>query len=338
MDSTGDININEIHKLEKGLAYNLSESVNFHEVLDSIITVTGKFAGIDCGGIYLFDKQNGSLKLKTHRGLPDNFIKKVSEYSPGSEQIETVKKGQSVFLKINELQNNNDINYDFISSEGLKFVLILPVIYKNDIIGCLNLASHTASDVNDIQKTILESIAAQISGTIIRIITVERLNEDESNLKKFFESIDDLIFVVDKNNRVIHISDSVMKLLNYSKEEILYMDIDKLFPSRMKEKVLIYFNIQDKIMFDDLPILSKNGDYNFIEAKLNKGFWHNKEVTFAFVRDINERKKAEEQIKNSQVLYSTTVNSIKEFIYVVNKKLDIVLINKSLSENTIKVI
>ena len=145
-----------------------------------------------------------------------------------------------------------------------------------------------------------------------------------------FDYVDDLILVVNKDKKLIHFSKSVTSLLECSDEELVNIDVYNLFPENLKEKIVSYFNSENHNYFEDLPLISKNGQENFFEIKLSKGYWYNEEATFAILRNINERKKAEEQIKQSHILYSTTVNAIKEWIYVIDKNLNIVLVNDAL--------
>ena len=70
--------------------------------------------------------------------------------------------------------------------------------------------------------------------------------------------------------------------------------------------------------------------------KLNwKNFLHEKALSENYktlLREIEERKQAEKLLKQSELLYNSTINSIPDWIYVLDKDLRFVMLNASLQE------
>jgi PAS domain S-box-containing protein len=74
------------------------------------------------------------------------------------------------------------------------------------------------------------------------------------------------------------------------------------------------------------------GDTSWFETVLVPVFISREEIKFVCYTssDITERKMAEEKIVSSENLYNTTINSLNDLFYVVDEKLDLLLVNEAL--------
>ncbi|MBW3011427.1 GAF domain-containing protein, partial [Candidatus Woesearchaeota archaeon] len=162
-----------------GLAINLEE--NFTEVLKMCLTAALEISGMDCGGIYIVTPEEG-LEMKTHFGLSEEFVEKVTYYDPESASAMLVKSGEAVYTNYKNLKVPKD---DVRNKEGLEAIAIIPIPSKDGIIGGLNIASHKLIEVPNKARTALEVIANQIGGAIRRWkVDLQR----EELQKKYFEA------------------------------------------------------------------------------------------------------------------------------------------------------
>jgi hypothetical protein len=84
-------------RLQRDLGMALSTTSEQIEALNLILDATCRIEGIDCGGIYLFDKTTGDLNLMVHRGLSAEFVEKDSHYSPDSPQVQLVISAKPIY-------------------------------------------------------------------------------------------------------------------------------------------------------------------------------------------------------------------------------------------------
>ena len=89
-----------------------------------------------------------------------------------------------------------------------------------------------------------------------RDITNSKINEDAmiksiENFHNFFETIDDLIFIIDHTGKIMHTNRAVIEKLGYNEYELSGFTIYKLYSSSKQKKIANLFDC----------MLSKNKDH-----------------------------------------------------------------------------
>ncbi|MFX0081535.1 MAG: PAS domain S-box protein [Candidatus Hodarchaeota archaeon] len=135
----------------------------------------------------------------------------------------------------------------------------------------------------------------------------------KNNLQNLFNSMEDLIFVLDFESRILHVNSIVLKRLNYSKEDLIGKSALKVHPPDQREEaaMIIKEMIEGKRETCPIPLLTKDGDLIPVETKVTRGKWGNRNVLFGISRDITERKKAEEALKESEKKYRDAFGQAK---------------------------
>jgi len=141
-------------KAQRDLALGLSRSGSFEASLTLIVDNAIAMAGLDSGGIYLFE-EDGSMKLAYSKGLGKKFTEKVQSYDKGSPNMDMVLEGEPIYASYEEIELPKD---DIRMLEGLKALAILPVKKDGRVIACLNLASHIHERIPLYSRDVLETI------------------------------------------------------------------------------------------------------------------------------------------------------------------------------------
>jgi diguanylate cyclase (GGDEF)-like protein/PAS domain S-box-containing protein len=170
--------------------------------LDTAIATTE----FDSGGIYIRDEKSDILNLAVHRGLSKSFINDAASHDSDSPQMKLILSGQPIYSECSPL----DVSIDKVrSSEGLRAIAIVPVIFSQKVIACFNVASHSTSVIVEADKTTLESIAAHIGGFIACLLTEEALRESEEQFRQITENMLDVVWLRSADNsKMIYISPS----------------------------------------------------------------------------------------------------------------------------------
>ena len=168
-------------RLQCDLGVALSATSDQTEALNLILDATCRIEGIDCGGIYLFDKTTGDLNLMVHRGLPAEFVEKASHYSPDSPQVQLVMAGKPVYGLYAEIACTTDT---VCHNEGLRALAVIPVQDKLKVVGALNLASHRHDQIPEDTRYAIESIASQIGGVFGRLAAEASLQESQKDFQR----------------------------------------------------------------------------------------------------------------------------------------------------------
>ena len=161
---------------------------------------------------------------------------------------------------------------------------------------------------------------------IFRIITTCNWNEESQFLAQ--ASVDrsaDTIVWLDRNAKLIYVNNSACETLGYSREELLKMtihDIDVDFPPEAWAPHVEYIRKVGSLCFESRH-KSKNGNIIPVEVTCNYFEHDGNFYSFAFNRNISERKKNEEILKLTQ--YS--VDRAAENIIWLDENANIIYVN-----------
>ena len=125
---------------QRDLALALNAVTGLNEGLRLCLDSAIQTSEMDCGGIYLVDETTGALDLAVHTGLSPDFIGGSSHYESDAPSTRLVMAGKPIYAQHSELGVPLD---DVRRREGLRASAIIPVHLEDQVIGCLNTASHT---------------------------------------------------------------------------------------------------------------------------------------------------------------------------------------------------
>lgn len=313
---------------QRDLSFSLSGTSDLNEALNFCIETALKLSQLDSGGIYLINEDH-SLSLAVHRGLSDRFIREASVFDPGSMQAELAKKGQPVFYNHSELVANE---MDGVVHEGLTCLAIMPVLHSGSVVACFNMASHELEKVPVWTGRTLEVISAYIGSAIARIKAETEAREARERLQMLFDTLDDFVFVLGEDGRILQFNPAVQDRLGYSGEELLNMMVLELHPPARREEAstIIGEMLSGKTSDCPIPLMTKTGDLIPVETKVSRGQWGGRDVLFGISRDITQRRKAEElmlQSHRNRAVADLSAGVAHNF----NNLLQIILGNASLS-------
>jgi PAS domain S-box-containing protein len=149
----------------------------------------------------------------------------------------------------------------------------------------------------------------------------KELIKSESKYKKFFENVQDIFYQIDVNGNIQEISPSVSKYSDYTHTEIIGQPIE-IFYANPEDRNSLLHEIQEKGEALDFEILLKGKNNHLTYASVNAHFIFDEKGQVSGVegtlRDLTERKQAEEKIKMSLSSLQATLDSTTDGILVVN--------------------
>lgn len=133
----------------------------------------------------------------------------------------------------------------------------------------------------------------------------EMLKANEEKYISLFENSNDGIFLHDLEGKIIDINKKALKQLGYSKSEILSLNVSNLhYPEELQKSKEAFKTIKrDGHVSFEINFKKKNGDIFQAEVSSNIIIINNQKLVQGLVRDITERKKAEEELKKSEQRY-----------------------------------
>ncbi|HJH29978.1 MAG TPA: PAS domain S-box protein [Methanosarcinaceae archaeon] len=147
--------------------------------------------------------------------------------------------------------------------------------------------------------------------------TEEALRESEKRFRTIFDSINDAVFIHDMETGVIHDVNSTMcKMYGYSREEVGQLDIEALSSGEVPYTQQDALEWNKKAAMGEAQVFEwmakhKSGHLFWVEISMKKAVISLQERLLVVVRDITERKQAEEELQERinelETFYRTTL-------------------------------
>jgi len=306
---------------QRDLAHALNSSTTVKDAVELCLETAIEATGMDSGGVYLVDQTTGAMDMVCHRGLSDEFVAGASHFEADSPNTRLVMAGSPAYVQHNQLvkQLGNQPHL-----EGLRAIGVLPVAHDSRVIACLNVASHTLTEIPETARNLLEAIAAEIGTTISRLRGREALRASEARYRMMFDNTPSAVAVY---QAVDDGWDFVFLDFNQAGEKADKIKKDKLIGRKVTE---VFSGVEEFGLLDIFRRVWKTGQseqhpISIYEDNRIAGWRENyiyklpSGEIVAIYEDVTERKKAEEALAVSQAQYEELFNTVQEGIAIVDE-------------------
>ncbi len=137
----------------------------------------------------------------------------------------------------------------------------------------------------------------------------EALRESEEKYRELLNGMNDTAWVIDFDGKFVDVNDAAVKVLGYSREELLSMGPPDIDTSLTAEEIrdLIKGMPADKIQVFETAHTTKDGKTIPVEISSSLVTYRGKQAILSIARDITERKKAEQKL-NEMMNELVTIN------------------------------
>ncbi|HXZ94585.1 MAG TPA: GAF domain-containing sensor histidine kinase [Dehalococcoidia bacterium] len=165
----------------------VSAAISGLQDLDSILKI-----GLDnvlnimngtVGGIMLLDELTQTLSYRVYHGLSDKYAEEMRLRHGEGIAGKVAQSGRSVLLE-DISSEPNAARLDLISLEGLRAFISVPLRAKDNVLGVMNVASHTPHRFTKEDVYLLHSIGDQLGIAIEQAVLYERLRKARERLRK----------------------------------------------------------------------------------------------------------------------------------------------------------
>jgi PAS domain S-box-containing protein len=218
----------------------------------------------------------------------------------------------------------------------LKKVLIVPVMYKGEIIGLLEVADRV-TDYNDDDKRFLETIADHIAPILHARLWRDREERRRERAEEEYQTIIstsmDGFAVHDIQGRFLDVNEAYCRLLGYSRDELLNMSVSDIEAAEDSRETVEHVQKAKEFGYDRFETRHRRKDGGIVDVDVSVNYLPTDGGRmFVFIRDITERKRIEKELRTSRDYLDRTLNSMVEVLMVVDTDYNIVDINRSFSE------
>ncbi len=164
-----------------------------------------------------------------------------------------------------------------------------------------------------------------------RKIAEQNLKDSETKYIELFQAESDAILLIDnETGKILKVNNSAISMYGYSEEELLTLFNHDL--SSEKEKTIQFcanlLNKQNEQYF--IPLIlhkKKDGTIFPVEIAGRAFILEGKSIHISAVRDITERIKSEEALKNEKILSDTIINSLPGSFFMINSNGELLRVN-----------
>lgn len=333
MDITDRKRSEILTEIQRDLAVNLGPLDDLREGLHLCLHAAIRASGLDCGGIYLRDEASGSMDLLCHTGLSEDFARRVSHYDRHAVNVRLTMAGEPIYANYAKLTLPPDGSE---AREALQAIAIVPIVHRKQIIGCLNVASHSVAEVPPHSRMALETIAGQINGTIARLKAERALRESEQRFRTLFEAAPDLIYVTDLEGTLVNANRTAEQLSGIPRDQAIGTNLLALglFSEGQTPRMVAHLKASAEGKAtgpEEFTIHRRDGVCLTLEARTFPITIDNRTLVLGIARDITERKRAERQTRehHEQLLHISRLSTLGEmasgFAHELNQPLSAIL-------------
>lgn len=295
---------------------------DYDDAINASLADIGSISGAHRSYLFFFNK-DGDIMNNTHEWCAegvspqiDNLKNLPAEIFPW--WIGKLRKGESIHITdVSMLPVEAKAEKEILQSQDIKSLLVLPLYIKGALSGFLGFdnVSETSSWSND-DLALLRVFSEIIGNALERKQAEERLQTANRQLSDIIEFLPDATFVIDHNKKVIAWNRAIEEMTGVRKEDILgRSDYAYAVPFYGKPRPVLLDLIfkDDKDIVQCYDFVKKKGNTLYAEVLIKTPFgkevflWVNASPLFdsegnligaiESIRDITERKRAEDQLK-----------------------------------------
>lgn len=143
----------------------VSQSMDLDVILNTALDKVLELMGGNVGGILLLDNESQTLSYRVYRGLSEEFVKGVAGLKLGEGIAGKVaEQGEPIY--VDDISREPGRTRPIVIKEGLRAFASVPLQSKNQLLGVMNIASHSPRKFSNKDVQLLSSIANQIAVAI----------------------------------------------------------------------------------------------------------------------------------------------------------------------------
>jgi len=309
----------QLQTLEHAVNRSLAEASDAKSVVESTMRAICETEGWECARYFRVDPKAGVLRFGEAWGIPDEAIQRFIAasrdfvYKPGvglsGKAWQTGRPVWSVDLSKDPRSLTGSSHAGRPPDVGIQGAFVFPLVADGKTIGVLNFTSRQPREPEDRLLQAITVIGSQI-GQFLR----RRQGEDE--LRRFraaMNASEDMIWLLDPDRMgIIDVNDTACRKLGYSRDELLEKSLHDIIAMSREELAAIYARLIAGGEGDTVEgwYYRKDGSRFPVEVFRRAIQSEGSHVIIAVVRDITERRAAEEELRRFRLAMDNSADMI----------------------------
>jgi len=237
--------------------------------------------------------------LKNHNDSSFQLIYSHNTDHKINSDLQTITPLNNLYNKINTnkalIVQSKEV---FPSNNNSEDLIIIPSIINNEVLALIIIFANVPNEIKPACLQLLDIIYTKVAAIIGRIDVEDLIREHQFNIENLFSTIDEMIFIINEEGKILNYNNAVYRQLGYTDDELNNINISDIRPIQYREESKIEINkaFTNELKISLLPyqnVLSKNVS---AETSFSKGMWNNKPIMILLVRNVIEREQAENEL------------------------------------------
>ena len=223
------------------------------------------------------------------------------------------------------------------SKNEIPFILFTGKGREEVAIKALNLGADAYQNKQGDTETVYGELSHNISLVVDRYKAKQTLEESEKRYRILIDQASDAILVHDEKGLIIDANQRACKNLGYKKEELVGMttdDIESEITENKKDTVSWLKIVAGEALTLERHQKRKDGSIFPVEVSLGPITIDKKTLVIGLARDITERRKKEDLLKDSFAKYREFAESLPELVFEIDGIGNLVFVNRATSKIT----
>ncbi len=307
----------QLLKVQRDIGVYLGTAGELSVATEGVLERLLEIPGLDCGGIYVVQEPGGVLRLAAHGGLTREFVSRVEFFDPRSREAEEIRTGKTFI--VSPAQIDRDAGLDYMRAEGIRHLVVAPVLFEGTAVASVNVASHAEDAISAHVVAALEDIAGRLGSAIRRIRDQELLAESEKKYRTLIENAKEGIVVI-QDGVIKYVNPNGARMSGYSSDELVGRPFEELiYPDDVAGVAARY---EREIAGEDLVtpniyrVRWKDGSVRWVEGIGISIEWEGRRASLSFVEDISEKKLVEDALMESERKFRSLFETSRDFMYI----------------------
>ena len=221
---------------------------------------------------------------------------------------------------------------------GFRSAIALPLKDEHaKAFGSLNIYCTQPKAFTPEEIRLLEELSADLAFGIVTLrsrAARERAEQEVALLSFALDKGHEAAFLIDDTARFRYVNEEACRLLGYSREELMGLgvaDVDSQFPLERWSDHWRELKTQRTRTFESRH-RTRDGRIFPVEITANYFEYGGRAYHLGLVRDITERKRTEEEVRNTAAQWQATFNAVQDLVLLLDKDFRILRANRAAAE------
>jgi len=304
------------------------EDVGIEQILDQslkLILGIDWLAFEDRGAIFLRRKNDGDFAMAAQSNLAEPIRRACATIRPGHCMCGLAASTGTVQFA-NNLDERHTVSYPGILPHGHYCV---PILMAGNVLGVINIYLRPGHRRDPVEEDFLKAVANTLAGIITRKRAEGAIIEYAEQYRTILSTALFGFWLVDENGKLLDVNDAYCKMSRYTREELLNLSVPDLEVIESPEDTARHIQKVIETGTDQFESKHKTKDGRVFDVEISSGFLYSQKRLVVFIRDITERKRAEEKIKYQRNTLSAIYESSPYIIALVDQDGKLININKA---------